>query len=106
VRGALCYVLEVTLDPTSAEAYAAWKMACFISQLRLCTIMVESDSLEIVNALRNVDTCRGRYGFILEDAKQLLNSSRHWEAHHVRRTGNEAVHSLARHALSNRTEQV
>jgi hypothetical protein len=68
------------LDPTSAKAYAAWKMACFISQLRLCTIMVEGDSLEIVNALRNADTCRGdtaSYWRMQSSCSTLLVTGRH-----------------------------
>jgi hypothetical protein len=104
VRGALGCALMATLDPVSAKAYVAWRMADFISQLGLCVILVEGDSMEIINALRSGDVYRGTYVALVEDAKMLLNSSCRWELQHVRRTGNEAAHFLAKYALQHCAE--
>jgi hypothetical protein len=46
-------------------------------------ILVEGDSMEIINALRSGDVYRGTYVALVEDAKMLLNSSCRWELQHV-----------------------
>lgn len=47
----------------------------------------------------------GSYGHLVDDAKQLLNLHGQWKASHVRRSGNEAAHRLAKFALEGRDEQ-
>jgi hypothetical protein len=61
---------------------------------------VEGDALEIIQALRRDSICRGSYGHLVDGAKDILNSVGHWEATHVRRSGNEAAHILAKFALN------
>jgi hypothetical protein len=105
VIAAMCSSKPFLLDPVSAEAFAAWRMAGFCGSLGARHIVVEGDALEIVHALRKDSACWGRYGNLVDDAKNLLNSIDKWEVQHVKRSGNEAAHRLAKLALSIREEE-
>jgi hypothetical protein len=105
VVAAFCCVLFASLDPASAEAYGAWKLAEFCSRRGFRKIEVEGDALEVIQALRNESMCLRSYGHLVEGVKMLLTSAGQWEAKHVRRTGNEAAHLLARFAFTSNLEQ-
>jgi hypothetical protein len=60
---------------------------------------MEGDCLEVVKALKSFGDDWGRYGLLVNDAKQLLRSIRYWEVQHVPRVYNKVAHNLAKLAL-------
>jgi hypothetical protein len=102
----LAFGLAAVMDPTSAEAYGAWKLAEFCSREGYRKLEVEGDALEIMQALRAETTCCSSYCHLVEGTKLLLDMGDNWEARHVRRSENTAAHTLAQYALSCNTQQV
>jgi hypothetical protein len=93
-------------DPTTAEALAAWKMAELCVSMDCNSVILEGDSMEVVQALRNDEVSWGRYSAVIHDAKILLCNVSQWRVCHVRRIGNMAAHKLAKLALSLGEERV
>jgi hypothetical protein len=62
-------------------------------------VVIEGDSLEIIQALRKDGQCWSSYGHLINGAKTLLSEVSQWEAHHVRRSKNFAAHHMAKMAL-------
>jgi ribonuclease HI len=87
-------------DPTTAEALAAWRMADICVRLGFTEVILEGDSLEVVQALNREEPSWGRYGSLINDAKRLLQQLHNWKVCHVRRKANEATHRLAKFAFS------
>jgi hypothetical protein len=61
-------------DPTTTEAVATWKMAEACVSLGYSKVILEGDSLEIVNSLQKDGCCWSRYSTMINDAKVLLDS--------------------------------
>lgn len=106
VVAVLCAPMPYVHDPTVAEALAAWRLAELCIQLGHDKIILEGDSLEVVQAFRKESHYWGRYEHIVDDAKALLDSSAQWVIQHVRRSANAAAHHLAKYALHVSEEQV
>lgn len=70
-------------DPTTAEAIAAWKMAEVCVTLGYSKVILEGDSLEVVNSMQVDGSCWSRYGTMINDAKVLLNSIQEWKFCHT-----------------------
>jgi hypothetical protein len=94
------------MDPTTAEAFGAWKLAALCVQLGFSDVILEGDSLEVVQALIREEPTWGRYGALINDTKQHLQQIQRWKICHVRRTANEAAHNLAKFAISVGEERV
>ena len=62
-------------------------------------VILEGDSLEVVQALQKEGSCWSIYGQFINDAKTLLHGGHSWEDRHVKRLANTAAHKLARMAL-------
>lgn len=52
VLASMCFTKQFIIDPTTAEAYFAWKAVKFNKDLGIRIILLEEDALEIVNVLR------------------------------------------------------
>jgi hypothetical protein len=61
-------------NPTTTEAVATWKMAEACVSLGYSKVILEGDSLEIVNSLQKDGCCWSRYSTMINDAKVLLDS--------------------------------
>lgn len=70
-------------DPVTAEAMGAWHSADLCNRLGTAKVMVESDSLEVVQVLRKEGNCGSSYGALLNDAKELFRSCQQWDINHV-----------------------
>jgi hypothetical protein len=105
IVAAMCSSKPFHLDPASAKAYVAWRLASFYTDLSACKLVVEGDSLELVQALRKDTTCWGRYGHLVEDATRLINLLSKRKVHHVKRIWNEIAHRLAKFTLNGRDEE-
>lgn len=68
---------QYIIDPTTDEALATWKMAQLYVAMGLNDVMLEGDSLEVVQALCKESTW-GRYGALITDAKFLLQNAQRW----------------------------
>jgi hypothetical protein len=74
------------------------ELAC---RLDLQGIMLEDDSLDIVQALRKNGSCWSLYGQVVNEMK-MLGHHQVWEVNQVRRVTNNATHCLAKLALVQR----
>ncbi|KAF5468365.1 hypothetical protein F2P56_012522 [Juglans regia] len=87
-------------DPLLAEAFGALKAVQFGVELGLSQVVVEGDSLQVINALRSdIEGCNSVSMYVSE-AKLILQNFAKWEVSHVRRNGNTMAHLLAKEALS------
>ena len=87
-------------DPTTAEAITSWKMAEACVTLGYSKVILEGDSIEIVNSMQSDGSCWSRYGTMINNTKVLLDSLQEWKVSHARRTANVAAHLLAKHGLT------
>ena len=63
---------------------AAWKMAELCVSLEFHNVILEGDSLEVIEALCKEDYSWGHYGTLINEAKLLLQSVHQWSAYHVK----------------------
>ncbi|KAF5468375.1 hypothetical protein F2P56_012531 [Juglans regia] len=88
-------------DPLLDEAFRALKMVQFGLELGLTHIIIEGDSLQVINNLRRDKEGYNSTSMYVHEAKQLLGNFAKWEIFHVRRNDNSLAHLLAKDALSN-----
>ncbi|XP_059450800.1 uncharacterized protein LOC132181566 [Corylus avellana] len=86
---------EYVQDPSMAEAIAAREAVMLAQRLELRHIILEGDSLEIVQLLQKEEECWSTYGQAVNDTKQRLHSWQGWGIQHVSRSANGAAHQLA-----------
>ena len=60
--------------------------------LGLLDVILEGDSLQVVQALRSMSQNWSPYGQIVDDARSVLYT-RSWTVSHVRREANSAAHT-------------
>jgi ribonuclease HI len=105
VLASMCTTMPFITDPTVAEAVAAWRAVQFCIEHDFQDIFLEGDALEIVQALHQDTPNRSRYGQLIEDTRDCLNSRHSWVVSHIRRGANEAAHRLAQAALHQSLDQ-
>jgi hypothetical protein len=75
-NGQLCLAVtdcrRFITDPSTAEALAAWRLAEICVRLGFNEVILEGDSLEVVQALNRDEPVWGQYGSLVNDAKRLL----------------------------------
>ncbi|KAM2005433.1 hypothetical protein FF1_000671 [Malus domestica] len=64
------------------------------------SLIIETDSLQIVEALRDPTLNLSTIGQVVEDCKALLNTITEANITHIRRNANAAAHHLAKVGLS------
>jgi hypothetical protein len=99
VKVAKCVMKALIIDPIVAEGVRAWLSVELCHQLGFQRVVLEGDSLEIIQALCK-EKCWSSYGHLINDVKTLLHVIPQWEIHHVRRYSNIAVHRMAKMALT------
>lgn len=87
-------------DPSTTKALAAWHASELARRLDLRQVVLEGDTLEIVNILKLDGTWLGNYDSVIQDAKSILGSCQIWRVSHAYREGNGVAHNLAKLALS------
>ncbi|XP_075661638.1 uncharacterized protein LOC142631378 [Castanea sativa] len=98
IMGALCRRLEFPLGALEVEAMAVEEGVQFARDLCLNQIVVESDSLGVVNSFCHPDLCQSSIRKVVEGARLGLRCFEAWEVTHTRRGCNTAAHILARNA--------
>jgi hypothetical protein len=63
-------------------------------------------SLAVLQVLRSEESSGAQFGHLMDEAKILLESCQTWSVQHVKRSGNEVVHQLAKLALDQNLEHL
>lgn len=106
VLASQCSTRPYINDSTVAEALAFWTTANLRHQLGFVAAILEGDSLEVVQAAGNEGDLWNNYRPVVEEAKGVLNGRHPWEIRHVRRSANEAAHTIAKWAVSCNVNQL
>ena len=70
------------------------------SSLDIHCLILEGDSLEVVQALWQEGWHRGSFGQLINDVRTLLSRDLTWQVNHVQWTANGAAHHLAKLGLN------
>ena len=101
-NGEGCCCLSKTLDslqdPTFGEALGARGAVEFARDLGFNDIILEGDSKQVVMAISSKERNWCKYGHIVGDILEVLNSFRRWDIGHIKRMANGAAHGLAKAA--------
>jgi ribonuclease HI len=63
------------------------------------SIILEGDSLQVIQGLKERTPSWRWYGHLLDDTRALLGTYRRWMVQHVKRDANRAAHDLAKEGL-------
>ena len=81
------------------EALAACRAISFAKELSIHQLVIEGDSLRVIQAINGIRPVRTMYGHVIDDIR-FLSSSISCSFLHVKRKGNRLAHALARRAVS------
>jgi ribonuclease HI len=84
IVAAQCLTRSLLPNPTAAEAMGVWYAANMCKSMEIMEVILEGDSLEVVQALQKEGSCWSSYGQLINDAKILLHGVRSWEVRHVK----------------------
>jgi ribonuclease HI len=99
VVAAKCTTQRMINDPLNAETIAAWAAACFIRLKGFDKIILEGDSMGVVQSLTGDAQCWAQAGQLIDDTKRILYDCSSWKVQHVHREANTAADRLAKTAL-------
>jgi ribonuclease HI len=83
------------VDPVVGEALAALHTVEFCRHNGFSSIVLEGDSLLVVQAINNTGVNWSRIGFIIDDIRNILKGFQWWKICHTKRQGNRVAHTLA-----------
>ncbi|CAN1332541.1 Putative ribonuclease H protein At1g65750 [Linum perenne] len=83
-------------NPTECEALALIESINWLSLLPYNNIILELDSLTVVQAMESMEEDDSELGMIIDEARRSLPPS--WSVNFVRRNGNSTAHTIARHS--------
>lgn len=63
-------------------------------------IILESNALQVVQAIRSKELGRSEASSVIQDFKRLLPSFQRWQINHTLCQGNQAADNMAKHALT------
>jgi ribonuclease HI len=98
VIAAKCSTRSHVSDPLTAETIAVWTVARFIQHKGFNNVILEGDSLGVVNSLHDEEPNWAQAGHLIEDTKNML-SGVEWRVHHIGREANSTVDRLAKTSL-------
>lgn len=99
VVAALCTTVLFITDPSFAETFTACKAIEFYELQEFNRIILEGDTLSVVQALRTKEPSWLWYGQLIKDCRARLNNFQFWNVSHTRRETNEATYHLAKFAF-------
>jgi ribonuclease HI len=99
IAGMTCPMKNI-LDASTAEALALLKRINMPDQLGCSSIMVESDSLELIQACNGVIVAWSPYSAILAECFMKASTINGISFHHCPREENKVAHEIARNAYS------
>jgi ribonuclease HI len=95
VLAAFCHMVDTVVDPVVAEALAALRTVEFCKNRGFTLIILEGDSLLVVQAINSSGVNWSRYGIIIEDIQNVLQGFQNWKTCHIKWQGNMVAHKLA-----------
>ena len=98
VMAALSQRVRLPGSANVVEALAARRAICFAQELSLHNVVIEGDSLKVIEAIIDTRPVQTLYGHIIDEIR-LLSSSFICNFLHVNRKGNKLAHALARRAV-------
>ena len=98
VMAALSQKVRLPGSADVVEALAARRAICFAQELSLHNVVIEGDSLKVIEAIIDTRPVQTLYGHIIDEIR-LLSSSFICNFMHVNRKGNKLAHALARRAV-------
>ena len=87
------------LSPKEAEAVGVKEALSWLKFVGFDNCIVELDSLQVIQALRNQDVV-SPFGFLIDDCLSLVQHFRNVQFRFVYRTANSVVHACAQAAIS------
>jgi hypothetical protein len=105
VCAAKCKRIQKVQEPVMGEAMAAMAAAEFCNSSGVQDVILEGDSLQVIQALQEANSSWRKYGHFIDGIKALLGPSRRWRFHHVKRMANKAADGLAKEGLQKIEEQ-
>ncbi|KAK2978561.1 hypothetical protein RJ640_006680 [Escallonia rubra] len=100
VLAALSKKIYGVTDPEHAEAIAAGEAARFGYDCGFNFVQMEGDAKLIINALNSSEENLSAIGGIIDDVKRIAHCFDSCTFQHIKRSGNEAAHGLAKFAYS------
>ncbi|XP_059451110.1 uncharacterized protein LOC132181902 [Corylus avellana] len=100
VRAARSNTRRGLLDPTVAEAVAAYQAVLFCNELGYTHIILEGDAKNIVDVVKDNGCNRSRMGQMIDDIRTTLCYLTDWKIEYVSRRNNSAAHRLAKEATT------
>jgi hypothetical protein len=97
---ACCDHTDHAIDVATMEAIGLFNGLKLAEQFGAQSLAVESDSMEVVEAVRNPSDYRGTGAVIIDDCRHLLLVLGMATFMHCPREANEAAHALARHGYT------
>jgi ribonuclease HI len=101
-----CSTWQYITDPAVAEAMALRTAAAVRQQLGIMEVILEGDSLEVVQAVKKEEESWTNFGPIVEEVKDMLKGCHSWKISHVKRTANEVAHKMAKMVVSLNVNQI
>ena len=93
VMAALSQRVRLPGSADVVEALAARRAICFAQELNLHNVVIEGDSLKVIQAIIDTRPVQNLYGHIIDEIR-LLSSSFICNFLHVNRKGNKLAHAL------------
>ncbi|XP_042974637.1 uncharacterized protein LOC122306269 [Carya illinoinensis] len=93
-------------DPLLAESIVALKAVILCNQLNMQDIILEGDSLNVVQMIKGEEKNWSCTGMIIQDTRTLLKKMKNWSVMHVSRNFNSIAHCLAKDALKLSEESI
>ncbi|XP_042958120.1 uncharacterized protein LOC122293670 [Carya illinoinensis] len=90
---------KLTLSPFNAEAHALMLAVLFSKEAGFLDLMLEADSLHVVEKLEKPVEDWSIGGLIVKDTRNVLKSFVSWSVCHTKRDANMVAHKLAKDAL-------
>ena len=98
VMAALSQKVRLPSSADVVEALAARRAICFAQELSLHNVVIEGDSLKVIEAIIDTRPVQTLYGHIIDEIR-LLSSSFICNFLHVNRKGNKLAHALTRRVV-------
>lgn len=92
----ISHTIGFILEPMVVEEITALYVAKFRHNLGLSIIILEGESLQVVNAVQYMGHNWSRYGYIVADIQSVLQWIKSWQICHNKRAINCVAHGLAK----------
>ena len=99
VLAALTEKVDGVQDAEVIEALAIRRAIRFAIETSFNCVIIESDSLSVVEAIQDTAESTCHIGNIIEDVKILSKTMKSCEFHHTKREANQVAHTLAHNAI-------